>query len=86
MPHDNRSEGNRIDNVFVYHSFSRNKEDGTIQSAGFYRVDIHPDAAVGFGALEYDDWDAFEAYEQDLETPQFFIIKDDDTTQNTYGL
>ena len=85
MGHDNISTGNRIGNTFVY-SFLSKYDGDKIIAAGFYRVDIHPDAATDFGAPSFDDWVSFENYESDNETPGLFIIKNDIIDSNQYGL
>jgi hypothetical protein len=85
MAHDNRSKGNRIEDVFVYQYLFR-KEDGRISGAGFYRVDINPDAAVGFGAIAFESWEDFRAHSGEKETPTLFIIENDNTSPNAYGL
>jgi len=46
MRHDNRSEGNRVADTFVYAHLSK-YEGEEVLAAGFYRVDVHPDAATG---------------------------------------
>ena len=85
MGHDNRSEGNRVANTFVYTSLSR-YEGEKILAAGFYRVDVHPDSAIKFGATLCEDWEDFTEYEEEHGTPDLFIIVNDKTDSNNFGL
>lgn len=86
MVHDNRSEGNRVGNTYVYTYLSQYKNDGSISAAGFYRVDVHPDSAIRFGAISFNTWEEFEEYECDKGTPDLFIIREDTTGSNMFGL
>jgi len=85
MGHDNRSEGNRVGDTFVYAHLSC--YDGErVLGAGFYRVDVHPDAAIKFGAGSFDDWESFTKYEDEHGTPDLFIILSDKGDANQFGI
>ena len=82
---DNRSEGNKIGNTFVYVYLS-SYEGEKITGGGFYRVDVSPDVAMRFGASSFENWDDFEAHEGDNGNPNLFVIKNDDSETNQFGL
>jgi len=85
MNSDNRSEGNKIGDTFVY-TYLSSYEGEKITGGGFYRVDVHPDAAMKFGASSFESWDEFSSYEEDNGTPNLFVIKNDDSESNKFGL
>ena len=85
VSHDNRSPGNRIDNTFVYVLIET--EDG---GGGYFRVDVHPDVATRAGAQVFESWDDKRHWEyehmDELGPAEFFVILDDNTDGNRFGL